>query len=111
MSLWLSGPCPQYIVGLHNQRFVGKLRGRDVAAKTAFRKGWFPCLILHRLTGPFFHPHALSRRNAWSVNARSRCSNGNAPAWSSSYTPAAFPGILRCCPPENETLLAVLPLP
>lgn len=54
--------------------------------KTAFLKGWLPCLVLRRFIGLFFHPHSLSRRNACSINARSRFSCGNAPIWSCCYT-------------------------
>jgi DDE superfamily endonuclease len=53
-----------------------------VPVKTAFLKGWLPCLVLRRFTGLFFHLHSLSRQNAWSINARSRFSCGNAPIWS-----------------------------
>ena len=53
-----------------------------MAVKTTLLKGWLPCLVLRRFTGLFFHPPSWSRRHAWSINARSRFSDGNAPTWS-----------------------------
>jgi hypothetical protein len=38
-----------------------------------------------------------------------RDSNTVAAGCGNIFTSAVFPGILRCCPPENGTLLAVLP--
>ena len=39
-----------------------------------------------------------------------RVSNTVAAGYGNIFTSAAFPGILRCRPPENGTLLAILPL-